>query len=508
MKTFLIQPALSPQRALARLEQTFELEEREAGVSRQRRYYDTFDHRLYRGGLTLFQEEGRLRLGGGSSEPESSPAGARFMAADLGPGELKATVEPITGLRALLEQARVEEHQARWALLNRDQKTVAWVTYRAGEALAEGERYSLAPTLSISPLRGYSAQAKIAADLLSGVLTPAPEVGHPLQAALAALGRAPLDYDAKAAPSIDPGERTDQAFAKLLRAQLKICAANVSGTVEDIDIEFLHDLRVALRKARSLLKDARQTFPADVLGEAQAALRVVAHGTNQLRDLDVFLIARERYAALLPNELQAGVGPLYDDLARRRGEAQRGVAKLLQGPAFARALKETERLCSRAGRGPSDSIGAHARQTVAKRYRRVCKEAAKITQESPDEALHELRIHCKRLRYGLELYGGALQDTKQAVRQLKSLQGVLGDFNDLSVQRERLHGCLSLAETASDPRVCAAVGGLVAALAAEQSRVRADYWGAYEAFSRRRVQRLFATLSAESAPNRKRRRAA
>ena len=65
-----------------------------------------------------------------------------------------------------------------------------------------------------------------------------------------------------------------------------------------------------------------------------------------------------------------------------------------------------------------------------------------IDDDSPDEALHRLRIDAKKLRYLLEFFR-ALYPPKEigaVVGALKSLQDNLGDFNDLSVQQGAMRG--------------------------------------------------------------------
>jgi CHAD domain-containing protein len=77
---------------------------------------------------------------------------------------------------------------------------------------------------------------------------------------------------------------------------------------------------------------------------------------------------------------------------------------------------------------------------IYKRYRRIVKKGSKISETTPDEKLHELRIDCKKLRYLLEFFTSLFPENemKKLVKQLKQLQENLGDFNDLSVQQEFL----------------------------------------------------------------------
>ena len=77
---------------------------------------------------------------------------------------------------------------------------------------------------------------------------------------------------------------------------------------------------------------------------------------------------------------------------------------------------------------------------ITKRYRKIQKSALKINNDTPDEAIHSIRIDGKKLRYLLYFFGGLFDEKKikKAGKQLKRLQDKLGLFNDLTVQRAYL----------------------------------------------------------------------
>ena len=53
------------------------------------------------------------------------------------------------------------------------------------------------------------------------------------------------------------------AVARLLLRLLDTMELNVDGVLRDIDTEFLHDLRVAVRRTRSAIKLLGEVLPAD-----------------------------------------------------------------------------------------------------------------------------------------------------------------------------------------------------------------------------------------------------
>ena len=78
---------------------------------------------------------------------------------------------------------------------------------------------------------------------------------------------------------------------------------------------------------------------------------------------------------------------------------------------------------------PGGSLQDNARRIIAVRAQEVLDHAAAAQDPSQVEALHDLRIAAKRLRYLLELTG-----PPAPVKQLKRLQDVLGDIHDCDVQ--------------------------------------------------------------------------
>ncbi len=87
------------------------------------------------------------------------------------------------------------------------------------------------------------------------------------------------------------------ALAAVLTALLDTIEANVPGTVRDVDTEFLHDLRIAVRRTRSALKLAGDALPGGVAGRYRAEFKWLGDLTTPTRDLDVYLLGFPEMAA-------------------------------------------------------------------------------------------------------------------------------------------------------------------------------------------------------------------
>jgi CHAD domain-containing protein len=215
--------------------------------------------------------------------------------------------------------------------------------------------------------------------------------------------------------------------AKLLDLSAKIDAAapRVLATGDD---EAVHDLRVALRRARTALEIGRTVFGRFRADETRRALRDVQSATGVLRDEEVLL------------ELIEGLGVDRPDV---RGwlEARRRREKRLRS-ALRRSIRSggLER-----GRELIDALLAF--RVKPARERRLLKFAVRAVDSAVGgvervrdvpiddvEGLHELRIACKRLRYTIETFSDVLPPEKDALAAVATrLQKRLGDVHDIDV---------------------------------------------------------------------------
>ena len=109
---------------------------------------------------------------------------------------------------------------------------------------------------------------------------------------------------------------------------------------------------------------------------------------------------------------------------------------------------------------PTVAIDVVAADRIRRVYRRMVRDGSAIDDDSPAEALHDLRKRGKELRYLLELFGGLFEPkvVKPMVKTLKDLQDVLGRFQDGAVESDMLRDLRD--ELAAEP------GGPAALIAA------------------------------------------
>jgi CHAD domain-containing protein len=247
-----------------------------------------------------------------------------------------------------------------------------------------------------------------------------------------------------------PLRRRDRHRSALagFRAALRPTVAVIDARWEQVglteDPEHLHDLRVALRRTRTIVAAGRRVLPRAVRDDLTSELAWFARATGRPRDLDVHVEAllgiRERLDA------PSAIDPVIDRIQAERADAH---AKLvtLQGEERAGTLRAAlGGWCAvpdgwvRGGRDADRPVGEVAAIRIGNAHLRVREGLTRARQAGEDEALHRLRRDVKRLRYLLEAFGGlgGRGHQRSVLWHLRALQDVLGEHQDTVVQRCQL----------------------------------------------------------------------
>lgn len=469
---------------------------------------DTFDGRLRRRDMTLWREGRRgaftLRLDepGGSAVPVPlRPADPdRVMAAELPDGVLGDRLREVIGERALIPRARLRTRVRPLRVCNGDGKTVVRLTIEEPSVLKRGGNpVGLSRRLEVTPVLGYGRELETVVAALGRRLHRA---DRPLpDEALRAAGLPPRGFSSEVDVPLDPTMRADRAASAICQRLAEVVDANLPGVLADTDPEFLHDLRVAVRRSRSVLKEMRRILPADQAARARADLRWIQEITGPTRDLDVLLHEWPSMAAPVPAAMAGDLAPLVHLLRRHRDESFATMRRHLRSRRFAaawggwRAVTVGSRFD---GPDASRPVGKLAGGRVVSVYRTMVKMGLAIDDSSPGTALHDLRKRGKELRYLLELFGTMwpAERVRPLVTALKGLQDVLGHYQDDEIQVKELRGLgPAVAATPGGTDSLIALGFVIEELTARQQRARQDFTRRFAAFSdpgtRRVVERTF-----------------
>lgn len=241
-------------------------------------------------------------------------------------------------------------------------------------------------------------------------------------------------------PCLRPGMSPQQAMQAVVSETLRQLQANAPGVLAGDDIEFVHQMRIALRRLRSTKKAFAGLLTDAAWQSVEEDIKWLAKLLGAARDLDVFLtqtlppIEAARHA-------DADFSPLKLAVLKRRNVLRRKIRIALNSARYRALTRRLQAWCDETPPQPaSDScrLRKFTRRSLNKRRSQVDR-LARNWQALDREQRHELRKKAKALRYAVEFFS-ALYPTKAVKRylaKLQSVQQILGVLND-SVSAKRL----------------------------------------------------------------------
>ena len=445
---------------------------------------DTFDGRVRRAGacLSLGRVNGASVVAwqprGGPRQLTDVPSEPVHFAWDLPEGPFRHAVASVIGVRRLLAQADAEEHGALLDMLDRRGKTVARLRIASGRIRLPTPRSAWRPLptlITLTPLRGYEDACRQLVPVIESRPGSRPCHEGPLDVMLREAG-APARVDLSSPRvDLDPGTRADVGARQIYLAVLGILAANESGLRDNLDTEFLHDFRVAIRRTRSLLRQIRDVFPPEVVQHFSGEFSWIGRLTGPLRDLDVLALMLRERGRDLP---AADVDAILAFLSRMRRQDHDGLVQALDSDRYRRLMLAWRRFLEQPASSSPESpragetLAAVVSHRAWRLSRRIADGARSIDVDTTAEQLHALRIDAKKLRYLVDVTpaSGDRAHLESVLAALKKLQRALGDFNDAHVQEKRLlEHRQALGATGSPPSALLTIGRL-----AEEARQRRD----------------------------------
>jgi len=458
--------------------------------------YDTFDWRLYHNGLELRQSPGLITLNhhaSGKTWLSVETAVDPCCVGDLPVGDLKDQLRNIADMRALINLLYIQKESLTIRILNRNEKTVARLIFEAYKFTDDGDSRLASNYLWIRPVRGYPSYLDKLNEyfLKCGFHTfNYPDLYDEL---LEIGGHKPGAYSPKLNIPLEKNMRADRAMKEIFIFLLDVMKQNTAGILDDLDTEYLHDYRVAVRRTRAALTQAIDVFPSDTVSRFKNDFAFLGDLTNELRDLDVYLLSEKDFRSKLPEILENEIYPLFDYLYARRKSELEIVKNGLRSESYQTQLKDWETFITaehdngKVSVNSSKSIHGLSKVWIYKRYKKINKMGNSILENAEDEKLHRLRIECKKLRYLLEFFTNLYPEAevKALIKQLKKLQDNLGEFNDLTVQSDYL---LSLSDEISPAsgkinRTQAAIGALIGTLNRDKQDVKEKFSETFSEFT-------------------------
>jgi CHAD domain-containing protein len=206
------------------------------------------------------------------------------------------------------------------------------------------------------------------------------------------------------------------------------------------DPEDLHKLRVAIRRSRAALREARKVLDDEEGRALRGELKWLGGELGGARDLDVLLARLRRGVAELDGADAVAADRIAGQLEAQREAAQAQLLGTLESPRYRELLVTFEQFVNAPPVAASDVslVGVAGRE-----FRRLERHVKSLGGEPSNDDLHRARIHAKRLRYATELSSQFLgKDGRKIVSAAKRFQDTVGAHQDAVVAEALIRGAL------------------------------------------------------------------
>ena len=298
--------------------------------------------------------------------------------------------------------------------------------------------------------------------------------------------RRPEPLKAEDAP-LASGASAAAAFAAIIHACLNQIEGNAKGVLTLADPEWLHQMRIGVRRLRACLALAARSMAPTRVEPLRVELRWLAQVLGTARDNDVFSVETlPAFTAAVgrgsnASALKPALRTLAAQAATRRKEADTAARAGVESARFLRLILAAAALAASPTTGSPDpaALAARARDVarplLKRRHRALLALGSDLSHAAP-ETRHAARLAAKKLRYATEFFAPlfAKKRTRAYRRALTVLQEELGAWNDAAVA-VRLAG--ELAGAASP--AAAAFSGWAAAQGSSRSAALDAAWASF-----------------------------
>lgn len=230
-------------------------------------------------------------------------------------------------------------------------------------------------------------------------------------------------------PNFAANLKSGEALRALFLSIFKEIKRLKGDYLQDHDEEILHNLRVNLRKVRSLLKIFNGVFDEKVTLFFGENFKILANSTNKKRDLDIFLgfLSEQKHANELIYFVQKALNLEYENVKSYLSDEE-NYAFLKEWEIF---LNEGEFYRSTLFDVSLSRLGSFKLRTLLVLAQKRLKS---LDQDYPNESFHKIRIELKKVRYTYEFlseifYFDGLKKYEERLKDMQEIFGALQDYD-------------------------------------------------------------------------------
>ncbi len=327
------------------------------------------------------------------------------------------------------------------------------------------------------------------------------ELAHALAAdvplALEPASKAERGYALRVASVFEPLRASDielaskctagAAFVSIMRSCLAQIEGNAQGVATRDDPEWIHQMRIGVRRMRACLSLARRTIATARIEPLRVELRWLAQSLGPARDFDVFVTAtlpdfREAVARGNGASLAAPLAKLAARTTARRKAAREHARAAVASPRFVRLVLSVASLAASPdlmGVSHDEKLARSARDVarplLKRRHQALIALGSDLAHAAP-EARHAARLAAKKLRYAAEFFASVYprKKTRAYRKALATLQEELGAWNDAAVAAR-----VAAEITGPHSAAAAAFEGWAAARSASRGEALSQAWARF-----------------------------
>jgi CHAD domain-containing protein len=246
--------------------------------------------------------------------------------------------------------------------------------------------------------------------------------------------------DLPAPRQLAPPHTGDPAVAHLryiLGRQLDILLSRDPGVRLGGESEDVHQMRVATRRMRSVLRVARPLLKPEWEEPLRHKLGWLGRQLGEARDLDVQIAYFKGQSESVKPQDRSTFGRFLEYLQQKRSKVQQQLVRHLRRPRYVALINQL----IPAVREPE--MGPHVDVTIPDLARKAFKKLRKAVKELDDSATnakwHCVRIRAKRARYAAELSEWCSgRAAARFIDKIKLIQDQLGDVQDAVMAEDHL----------------------------------------------------------------------
>ncbi|MGQ0542685.1 MAG: CHAD domain-containing protein [Blastocatellia bacterium] len=256
---------------------------------------------------------------------------------------------------------------------------------------------------------------------------------------------------AKAQPIVQrTGANDPQTWlAEVLRVRFADVLRYREAALDASQIDGVHDMRVAIRRLRSVIRDFVEITDKFPLRSLRKTLKRLAYSLGNVRDIDVFVLALEKMSERAGKDsVRTGIAAIVAEYRDNRQAAHADLVKTLSDEfatdlerRFAAAIEISLR---QRGLFQVSNVQEAGGKVISKCLKDFLNLSESIYFPSATERLHRLRIAGKHLRYAIELFSEAFGDEIGTfAEETRGMQSHLGEVHDCDVWFAQLRSRLT-----------------------------------------------------------------